>query len=299
MLSKKHVRAALGSLPLALQLLCTRLILRLESIVQWLRASNLKRLGMQEFVASLNRFDSSLECHILASGWSLNHSYETIDRTRSFVIGFNYSFLKCNDADLHFIENASIKDLRFFVNTYQTYYALEKFNVFTNSKVIFKNLSELKNSVRLIGMLYSDKAYFMRDQHFRIFGSKGVAPVVAQMCAETHGLPQAVSSVVGLTILAKMMGFKKIIVHGLDFQGPHFYGHDASSIIFKDEPLPKPLNLNECGFELHKTAVGENGVGVVSVIRALKHELKKCDVEILAASKLSPSAEILGWAELE
>lgn len=299
MLNKKNVRVALGNLPLALQLLCTRLILRFESIVQWLRASKLKRLGMQEFVASIDGFDSSLECHILASGWSLNHSYETIDRTKSFVIGFNFSFLKCNDPDLHFIENASVKDLRFFVNTYQTYFAMEKFNVFTSSKVIFKNLSELKNSVRLVGMLYSDKAYFMRDKHFRIFGSKGVTPVVTQMCAETQGLPQAVSSVVGLAVLAKMMGFKKIIVHGLDFQGPHFYGRDASDIIFNDKPIPQPLSLDECGLELHRTAVGENGVGVVSVIRALKHELKKYDVEIFAASKLSPSAKILGWAELE
>lgn len=299
MLNKKHVRVVLGKLPLALQLVCARLILWFESVVQWLRASRLKRLGMHEFVASLNRFDSSLECHILASGWSLNHSYETIDRTRSFVIGFNFSFLKCSNPDLHFIENASIKDLRFFVNTYQTYFALEKFNVFSNSKVIFKNLSELKNSVRLIGALYSDRAFFIKDRHFRIFGSKGVAPVVTQMCAETRDLPQAVSSVVGLAVLAKMMGFKRIIVHGLDFQGPHFYGRDASDIIFNNGALPQPLNLDGCGFELHKTAVGENGVGVVSVIRALKDELKKYDVEILAASKLSPSAEVLGWAELE
>ncbi|MCM2461603.1 hypothetical protein HGO40_14140 [Pseudomonas sp. CG7] len=267
--------------------------------MQWLRASKLKRLGMQEFVASSDRFDTSLECHILASGWSLNHSYEAIDRAKSFVIGFNFSFLKCNNPDLHFIENASVKDLRFFVNTYQIYIALEKFNVFANSKVIFKNLSELKNSVGLIGTLYSDKAFFIKDRHFRIFGSKGVAPVVTQMCAETQGLPQAVSSVVGLAVLAKIMGFKKIIVHGLDFQGPHFYGRDASEIIFNNGVLPQPINPDEGGFELHKTAIGENGVGVAAVIKALKHELKKYGVEISAASKLSPSAEILGWAELE
>ncbi|SDB16406.1 hypothetical protein [Pseudomonas sp. NFACC13-1] len=299
MLNKKHIRKALGKFPLALQLLCARLILWFESVVQWRRASKLKRLGMQEFVASLDRFDSSLECHILASGWSLNHSYETIDRAKSFVIGFNFSFLKCNDPDLHFIENASVKDLRFFVNTYQTYFALGKFNVFANSKVVFKNLSELKNSVHLIGMLYSDKAFFIKDRHFRIFGSKGVAPVMTQMCAETQGLPQAVSSVVGLAVLAKMLGFKRVIVHGLDFQGPHFYGYDASDIIFNNGALPQPLNPDEAGFELHKTAIGENGVGVASVIKALKYELKKYDVDILAASKLSPSAGILGAAELE
>ncbi|QKS82234.1 hypothetical protein [Pseudomonas bijieensis] len=299
MLSKKNIRVALGKLPLPLQLLCARLILWLESILQEVRASKLKRLGMQEFVASANKFDSSLECHILASGWSLNHSYETIDRAKSFVIGFNFSFLKCNDPDLHFIENASVKDLRFFVNTYQTFFALEKLNVYANAKVIFKNLSELKNSMGLIGTLYSDKAFFIKDRHFRIFGNKGVAPIVAQMCAETQGLPQAVSSVVGLAVLAKMMGFKKIIVHGLDFQGPHFYGRDASEIIFNNGALPQPINPDEGGFELHKTAIGENGVGVVAVIKALKHELKKYGVEILAASKLSPSAEILGWAELE
>ncbi|WP_053155095.1 hypothetical protein [Pseudomonas sp. Pf153] len=295
MADKKQIRAVLGRLPLMLQLFCAHLIFGFESVVQRRRAARLKRMGMSEFVIPVNEFDSSRVCHILASGWSLNHSFDSIDRANAFVIGFNFSFLKCKDPDLHFVENASVKNLRFFVNTYQMHFALEKFNVFSNSKVVFKNLSELKNSIGLIGMLYSGKALFIKDRHFRIFGSKGVAPVVAQMCADSRHLPQAVSSVVGLVILAKTMGFKKIIVHGLDFQGPHFYGADASEVIFNNAELPQPLTLDEAGVELHKTAVGENGVGVMPVIQALKEELKKYDVEVLAASRLSPSAKVLGW----
>lgn len=291
---KKYVRDGLGHLPLYLQLLSARLISCLESIVQCLRIVRLRRQGMKEFIIPFGKYDCSIECHILASGWSLNHSYVNIDRSKSFIMGFNFSFLKCQDPDLHFIENASVKDLRFFTNTAQVYFGLEKFDVFSSSKVVFKNLSELKNSLPLVRVLYSKKAYFIKDRHFRIFGEAGVPPTVARMCMDSKVLPQTVSSVIGLVVLAKAMGFKKIVVHGLDFCGPHFYGVDASEIIFNGGDIPGPLKGDEVDSGLHKTAVGENGVGVVSVIKALKEELKAYDVDVFAASDISPSAEILG-----
>ncbi|MCL6700908.1 hypothetical protein [Pseudomonas sp. T1.Ur] len=296
MLNKKNIRAVIGSLPLSLQFCAMRVIFFFESILQWVRVSKLKRMGMQEFSIPVNAYDESLECHILASGWSLNHSYESIDRKKSFVIGFNFSFLKCGNPDLHFIENASVKNVIFFMNTFQIFFGLKKFKVLEGSRVVFKNISELKNSIGLIGMLYSKKAYFIKDRHYRIFGGGAVKPVVQQMCAETEVLPQAVSSVVGLAILAKTMGFKKIVIHGLDFKGAHFYGADASDIIFNEAHVPQ-VSTDAESFELHKTALGENGVGVISVMQELKNEFNKLGVNILAASELSPSAKILGWDE--
>ncbi|MBC3362644.1 hypothetical protein [Pseudomonas sp. SWRI154] len=296
MFSKKNIRAVIGSLPLSLQFCAMRLMLCFESILQRLRISQLKRMGMREFSIPVSAYNETLECHILGSGWSLNHSYESIDRKKSFVIGFNFSFLKCSNPDLHFIENASAKNMIFFMNTFQVFFGMKKFRVLEESKVVFKNVSELKNSVKLIGMLYSEKAYFIRDKHYRIFGKRAVKSIVQQMCGETKVLPQAISSIIGLAVLAKTMGFKKIVIHGLDFKGPHFYGADASDMIFNEALLPH-VSVDAEGFEPHKTAVGENGVGVVSVMQELKSEFEKCGVNILAASKLSPSAEILGWNE--
>lgn len=294
MAAKKYVRGGIGYLPLFLQILSANLISCFESVVQWLRVIRLKRQGMKEFVVPVNKFDGGMECHILASGWSLNHSYVKIDRSKSFVIGFNFSFLKCKDPDLHFVENSSIKNLRFFTNTVQLYWGLKRFNVFSSSKVVFKNLSELKNSMPLVGMLYSDKAFFIKDRHFRIFGGKAISPTITRMCSDDKVLPQAISSVVGLILLAKTMGFKKIIVHGLDFYGPHFYGADVSEIIFNGGLIPQPLNSDEIESDLHKTAVGENGVGVISIIKVIKEELKIYNVDVFAASEVSPSVDILG-----
>lgn len=294
---KGGLRRFLGFLPVRGQLLFSRLISKGESLLQFLRAAQLKRQGMKEFTLPVEGVDNEKECHILASGWSLNHSYQDIDREKSFVIGFNFSFLKCSNPDLQFIENSSTKSHGFFINTIQIYSGLMRFQVFSRSKVIFKNLSELKNTQKNIASLYAGNAFFIRDRHFRIFGEKSVLPTLVEMCKETRVLPQAISSVVGLILLAKSMGFKRIIIHGLDFYGPHFYGDNLQNVIFNDGPLPDPLHVSEVDFRFHKTAVGENGVGVVALVKAVKDECEKMGVGLYAATCKSPSMEILGLSD--
>ena len=284
----------LGFLPAKGQLMASSVISGVELLLQFLRVAQLKRQGMKEFILPVEDVDTEKECHILASGWSLNHSYQNINREKSFIVGFNFSFLKCSDPDLHFIENSSTKSHGFFINTIQIYAGIIRFKVFSRSKVVFKNLSEFKNSQKNIVSLYSENAYFIRDRHFRIFGEKMILPTLAKMCDETNLLPQSISSVVGLILLAKSMGFKKIIIHGLDFYGPHFYGGDLQSVIFNDGLLPDPLCVSEIDLDFHKTAVGENGVGVIDLIKAVKDEFKKSGVGLYAATNKSPSAEILG-----
>ncbi|WP_342654839.1 hypothetical protein [Pseudomonas sp. F3-2] len=294
---KKKIRWLLQRLPVPLQLFIADAFWVLwESKVQLYRVGRLRKAGMVEFKVS-DQHSLKSDCHILASGWSLNYTFSSIPRPAAFVIGFNYSFLKCSDPDLHFVECASCKNQRFLHGSVLLYSGLKKLKAFDHSRVIFKNISELKNSVGMVVGLYGDNALFMKDRHFRIFSPEGVPYVLKKALAERSVLPQAVSSVVSMILLARNMGFKNIVVHGLDFGGPHFYGGSPDAMIFDDAADIGPVPLSDDLATPHKTAIGENGVGTRTLLTQLKRSLEREGVTLLSASKISPSSEVLGvWA---
>lgn len=296
-LVKQLIRGALGRLPFPLRRGFSRLAFSLEAGLQRWRAARLKRHGMKELdVLAYKPGVEKSECHILGSGWSLNSSYPVIDRRKVFVIGFNFSFLKCPDPDLHFIENASLKNKRFFDNSLDHYFALGKFGIFDSTVLVVKNISEFKNSLKLIRLMYGDKALFVRDRHFRLFGADEVDAVIKQMMRFDGGIPQALSSSISLVFFARLMGFKRIVVHGLDFFGPHFYGEDLNQAIYHDYDFSQVgLDQNyQPGSGLHKSAAGENGVGVSHLLYKIKAHFEEEGIELVAATERSPSSEILG-----
>ncbi|WP_285425068.1 hypothetical protein [Pseudomonas sp. efr-133-TYG-103a] len=293
-LVKKNIRSLLQHSPVSLQLAIADLFWMLwESKLQLYRANRLRKRGMAEFKMSEEQTAKS-ECHILASGWSLNYTFNTIPRSAAYVIGFNYSFLKCPDPDIHFIECASHKDKRFIQATTWIYSGLKKSKAFDRSKIVFKNISELKNSHNMIAGLYSDNGLFMQDRHFRIFSPQGVPHILKKALAERSVLPQAVSSVISMIFLARNMGFKNIVIHGLDFGGPHFYGSSPEAMIFDDAADIGLVPLSDEMVTPHKTAIGESGVGTRTLLIELKRSLEQEGVTLLSASKVSPSSELLG-----
>src|SRR5690606_17176960 len=175
-------------------------------------------------------------------------------------------------------------------------FALGKFGVFDSTNLVVKNISEFKNSLKLIRLMYGDKSLFIRDRHFRLFGVDEVDAVVKQMMRFERGVPQALSSSISMIFLARLMGFRKIVVHGLDFVGPHFYGEDLKQAIYHD------YDFSQIGLDQdykpdsgrHKTAVGENGVGVSHLLSRIKALFEEEGIEVVAASERSPSSEILG-----
>ena len=294
---KTIIRLAVGKLPVTLRHAVSWSAMTIEGVLQIRRAAFLKKAGMRELELPKISVDAALtECHILGSGWSLNSSYSSIDRKKAFVIGFNFSFLKCSDPDLHFIENASLKNKLFFKGTLDHYYALKKFEVFEKTTVVFKNLSELKNSLRLIDFMYSDKAHFVRDSHFRLFGSDEIDSVIKAMMKNENSIPQAISSIISLIFLARLLGFRKIVVHGLDFYGPHFYGTDLNKAIYDNYDFSSvDMDFESMAKSAkHKTATGENGVGVREFLSKVKTHFADAGIEVVAASARSPSCEILG-----
>lgn len=284
----KIVRVVLIRTPVFLQIHFCGFILFFEQVLQFFRCFYLRLYGMKEYqieyVCSNNKI-----CHILASGWSLNESYDLIDKDSSFIIGFNFSFLKCKNPDLHFIENASLMNKNFLENTIYHYYGLKSRDIFSKTKVVFKNLSEYKNSVKLIRILYSKQAMYVKDKHFRFFSKESIPGILDIILSEKKNLPQSISTVLSMVFLARLLGFKKIVIHGLDFYGNHFYGED----------LKYAINNNSLSFSnsnekiLHKTALGNSGVGTSDVLSELKKKLSAEGIELFSAVKNSPSSKYL------
>ncbi|GAB6389772.1 hypothetical protein STUTZSP0542_33110 [Stutzerimonas marianensis] len=258
--------------------------------MQLYRIYVLEKAGMCRLPASLTVSNKPV-CHLLGSGWSLNESYQLIDRKSSFVVGFNFSFLKCSDPDIHFIENASIADARFFINTLDHYAGLERYQVFDKTNVVFKNISELKNTVRIIKWIYAKKAYYIQDKHYRIFSNKSLRPTLIDMLSQKNCLPQAVSSVIGMILFARQSGYKQIVVHGVDFYGPHYYGLSLKDALYSEAFSHNGVARSEL---FHATATGKSGVGVQEILVELKAMLEREGIQLLSAVPQSPSAKILG-----
>ncbi|SFT81853.1 hypothetical protein [Halomonas saccharevitans] len=296
MSAKERLKGFLYRSPGFFQRAVVFFVLYLESGLQSIRCLFLRFKGMQELdVLSYKNKDLPRRCHILGSGWSLNYSYSTIDLDNDFVIGFNFSYLKCNHPDLHFVENASGKNEFFAENMVLLYYGLCRHRVFDNSLVVFKNLSEMKNDLRLISGLYSKKAVYVKDKHYRVLSEKCLRYCVDNMTRDNGVLPQAYSSAVGLIFLAFHMGFEEIVIHGLDFGGPHFYGSDLIEAIasFDNQAPPKKDECTE--HQQHKTSRSSGGVSMQDMLVLIKEDFENKGVKLYSTSP-SPSSSILGYS---
>ncbi|QOR39080.1 hypothetical protein HNO52_11560 [Billgrantia diversa] len=294
---KLSIKELLFKLPFFYQRCFIISVLLFESLIQYLRCCYLRFSGMHEFnISSLRNDRLPRRCHILGSGWSLNHSFCTINTEKEFVIGFNFSYLKFNSPDLHFVENASYKNHVFSDNTALIYYGLRRHSVFENSIVVFKNLSEIKNNVKLISSLYSKKSLFIKDKHYRILSNESLEYCVDKMM-EDHGyVPQAYSSAIGLIFFAYHMGFEEIIIHGLDFGGAHFYGEDLVSAIALGCSDRTENQHGEEKYKPHKTSLRFGEVGIQEMLALIKEKFEKKSVK-LYSTPFSPSAEILGYVD--
>lgn len=287
---KQLIRNVSVMLPVWWQLYLSKLIIAGENVIQLFRIYVLEKAGMCRLPTSLAVSDKPV-CHVLGSGWSLNESYQLIDRTSSFVVGFNFSFIKCSDPDIHFIENASTADARFFINTMDHYAGLERYRVFDKTNVVFKNMSELKNTIKIIKWMYAKKAYYIKDKHYRIFSNQSLRPILIEMLSQKECLPQAVSSVISMILFARQSGYKLIVVHGVDFYGPHYYGMSLKDAIYSEDFICNSAVQSEL---FHATATGKSGIGVREILVELKTILAREGIQLFSAVPQSPSAKVLG-----
>ena len=238
-----------------------------------------------------NQYDS---CHIWGSG-------STADITKNFVkyeknffhIGFGFSCLLDIDFNFYFIENASKKNLDFLKVQNN---ALNKF--IDNKKTIlaFKNLWQEKNDMDLAYETYKDKALFIRDLIIPHYNASDFAinnTINKLLYDDPNYFRESCSSIITSIIFAKFLGFKKIVLHGVDFYGDYFFDKESYIKEYSEFIPPHVKNVYDKKWRnsqnKHPTA---NCLEVI--LPKLRDKLKiNHNIELLTASKISGSIKHL------
>ena len=248
----------------------------------------LNRKEVVEEVISRRKLKNTDTCHVVASGWSLNYSLSLISDD-SFVIGFNYAALSNIKFDVYFFEIGSDK----FEELSNNSLILAKNKLLKEGSLIyFKNLWEDCNDVDFIVENWMEVSRIIKDRFYSISSNYFIDRVVSHAFNDNSKfLPQICSTTVTSIILAYRAGFKKIIVHGLDFGGYHFYGVDGfiPNDAVKDL-VQVSLSNTITKDTVHKTA---QGIGMKEIIPSMYEYLKIKDVELLSATEKSPLSKII------
>jgi hypothetical protein len=156
-------------------------------------------------------------CHVIASGYSAISSYRAnMVQKNDYIIGFNFAaflpynfdFYFCEDTSRADISNDRTKNQAILLNRQKKYI----------SNLIFKNLYDSKPS--LFTSLISNEYSVVMDIQL-VCGN-----VNRLLSKPSIMMPQYGSTVIAAVMLAYHAGFKNIVVHGLDFSGPHIYHNE-------------------------------------------------------------------------
>lgn len=182
-----------------------------------------------------NQFSS---CHIWGSGVSANLTRKMIkNKNNIFNIGFNLSAILDLKFNFYFFENAQSNNLQLI--------DIQKMLIKdilrpANCTVVMKNIWQKKNDFELAIRSFGDQVNFVRDLTFPHHGNSDLA---IDMCAkkllkkDNYYFRQSCTTVITAIVFAYNLGFKKIVLHGVDLGGGYFY--DDHSENYNKKYIPK------------------------------------------------------------
>jgi hypothetical protein len=214
-------------------------------------------------------------CHIIATGHSAIASYNAgIVSENDYIIGFNFAGFLPYEYDLYICEDVKI-DRRTVVLK-----ELLKKCIKPQTKTIFKNAYSI-NTVVLAKYYKNANFAIVWDKPIRTNDKNKIINNLFKFPScfmKQHG-----STVITATMIAYHSGFKKIIIHGLDFQGPHiFHNLELQKQIGIVNPIPYYGNYTV----KHVTASYQE-----LIWPSLIKELQKKEVEIYSACQDSKFSE--------
>jgi len=174
--------------------------------------------------------DNYNSCHIWGSGSSANLTKDIIKNKKDiFNIGFNLSAILDIKFNFYFIENAQNNNLQ-LINIQKQ--LIE--NILKPSKcvVVMKNIWQEKNDFNLALKTFKDHVSFVRDLTIPHHGN---SDIVIDECInklfekDDSYFKQSCTTVITAIIFAYNLGFKKIVLHGVDFGGGYFYDDAAEN----------------------------------------------------------------------
>ncbi len=238
-------------------------------------------------------------CHILCSGSSIFDSISII-KSNQFVLGFNSSLALPIHHDLYFMEAYSFNN-----NTIlSALSALFRQSLISAkpSEILLKNsqsklidYDQLLSDISPYSNLYLLPDTILPTQTFASIPSSCSTLVKYLLYNKSFYTTQAVLSVYTFIVLACRLGFRKIIIHGFDLSGSHFYcdprflNLDISEAIFPHiETLIQSSTNESVTYEAswyYKMNCG--------ILKAFRHELFLNQVNLLSALNYGISGECL------
>lgn len=232
-------------------------------------------------------------CHIIGSGWSLSNGLHKI-RKDDFVMGFNFAGYADVHFDFYFVEfcgfsNELLKNKSALqINLIQNFISKDTKNIF------FKNLWEDKNDILSISKIYKN-FFIIKDYLLDTKNIRKEHLISTLLFKDNHYIKQAYSTSITCILTAYHSGFKKIILHGIDFIGPHF---------FKLPEFNNPRSLALPMMKYRHSPIQSNnqkqyiipGPGVYNqaqILGELGDTFKSHNIELMTASAISPSSQLL------
>ncbi|MAC42255.1 MAG: hypothetical protein CMJ05_10790 [Pelagibacterales bacterium] len=196
-------------------------------------------------------------CHIIGSGESLNKTKSLI-KENDFVIGFNFSALAEINFDLYMIEfygekckNISDKQLK----------VVEEF-LDPSTTILLKHSLHKRNDFNYIRKNYINKELLiLKDVLIRCLSIDSHKYICKKFLLKTETFNQFSSSVIVALDIAFKLEFDKIILHGVDLEGPYFFQknnylkefYPFDSINYKKIENKRSHQVNEGEFSLERT----------------------------------------------
>lgn len=265
----------------------------IDEIEIYLRKKNINMVGPQNFnyISSKNYS----HCNIWGSGLSSAISKHNKKlKNNAFNIGIGFSYLLNIDFNFYFIENAQ-KSQSELVNRQKK--GIERFIDLKNCPILFKNIWEAKNDVNFAVESYKNIALFARDFNISHYLNKKFIYENSLKILLNHDqkyFKQSCSSVITAIIFARYLGFKKIVLHGIDFYGGYFFDNpDYESLKEFTPPYfdDQQEIYNKKWRDQKKNHPTNNCLK--SFLPLLRDSLKNEEIDLLSSIKESRSASIL------
>ena len=239
----------------------------------------------------INPLDYS-HCNIWGSGWSASQSSKNENYTKdSFDIGFGFSYLLELNFNFYFIENASEKISEFVLMQKR---GLERFIDNEKTYIIFKNILQDKNDLDYAIKEFSSIALFAKDifvPHYVNNESVFRNTTKTLLEYDPYYFRGSCSTIITAIIFARYLGFKNIIIHGVDFGGKYFFDLDEYKKF--SIYIPKMDNSIYKKKIRLKNSIHPSGDCLKRLLTLLKEYLKFENINLYSSNKNSPLCNFL------
>lgn len=244
-----------------------------------------------EILKNRKKKKNSHICHIIGGGESTNISKSKISK-KDFVLGCNLSALLNLKFDFYSVEFASFiksEEPKFTVLDLVKGKLLKQKTI-----IIFKNILSHEIDRNFLNDNYLGKINFIKEYSWRCFNDKQLEFYVKRcLINKQKNFYQYNSTLVFLISLAYQIGFKKIVLHGLDFGGDYFFTNKIGYMSNKIKSFNELKKYQNKNISRNGIYLNHRQLNMPKIFKLICKSLNKKGVQLYAASRDSKSSKFL------